>query len=80
MQIIANVLLFFPFGMVGAKVIGLGIVPLAIGFSTVLELIQLITRCGLLEFDDNIHNCVGTAIGYIFYLLIRRMWGKLHEI
>ena len=36
----------------------------AMVFSFVIELLQLIFRCGLFEFDDMIHNTLGATIGY----------------
>lgn len=44
------------------------------GFLTTLsiELLQLVLKRGLFEFDDIIHNTLGTALGYGIYRLVRR--------
>ena len=39
-----------------------------------IELMQLIFKRGLFEFDDMLHNTIGTAIGYGIYLGIRCLW------
>lgn len=42
-----------------------------IGFLTSLsvELLQLVLKCGLFEYDDIIHNTAGVAVGYFIYKL-----------
>ncbi len=42
-----------------------------IGFlaSLSIELLQLVLKCGLFEFDDIIHNTAGVAAGYFIYKL-----------
>ena len=37
----------------------------AAGLSFVIEILQLVSGRGLMEFDDVIHNCVGALIGII---------------
>ena len=38
-----------------------------------IELAQLLRFCGLFEFDDVIHNALGTAVGVLLVLGIRRL-------
>ena len=38
-----------------------------------IELAQLLSFCGLFEFDDVIHNALGTAVGVLLVLGIRRL-------
>ena len=48
-------------------------VGLAAGYSMLIELAQLMSFRGLFEFDDVIHNALGTAIGVLLVLGIRRL-------
>lgn len=62
-QIIANVIMFIPVGVLAGwmwnwKGLGFGV-----GLSCAVEMLQLITSRGLCEFDDVMHNAVGTVIG-----------------
>jgi glycopeptide antibiotics resistance protein len=72
-QIVKNILLFVPFGILPALLIKKlasikVIVPLAFLFSFYIELSQLLFRRGLFELDDLFNNSLGALIGYgIFY-------------
>jgi len=79
-QIVANIVLFIPFGIIGARVAGWRIIPVATGLSMMVETIQLIGQRGLFEFDDVIHNTFGAAVGCMMYLLIQAIWRKSHDI
>ena len=46
---------------------------LAAGYSLMIELAQLISCRGLFEFDDVIHNALGTALGVLIVLGLKRM-------
>ena len=48
-------------------------VGLAAGYSMLIELAQLVSFRGLFEFDDVIHNALGTALGVLIVLGIRRV-------
>ena len=48
-------------------------VGLAAGYSMLIELAQLVSFRGLFEFDDVIHNALGTAIGVLIVLGLRRL-------
>ena len=48
-------------------------VGLAAGYSLLIELAQLVSFRGLFEFDDVIHNALGTAVGVLLALGIRRL-------
>ena len=41
--------------------------------SVLIELAQLISYRGLFEFDDMIHNALGTAVGVLLVLGLRRL-------
>ena len=66
---ILNVAMFLPVGLL----LGLGFknitwkraLLVCLGLSVLIELLQLIFKCGLCEVDDVIHNVVGGAIGYL---------------
>ncbi len=71
-QIQMNIIGFIPVGILGAKRIKWKIVPATAGFSLLIELLQLITQRGLFEFDDVIHNTLGTIIGLLIFMLINK--------
>ena len=50
-QIIANVIMFLPVGFLAGAVFRWGSVPLSLGFSAMIESLQLATCRGLFEFD-----------------------------
>ena len=62
-QILTNVAMFIPIGVLAGwlwKWKGLLVVA---GFSIAIELLQLVTTRGLMEFDDVLHNMIGAAVG-----------------
>lgn len=70
---ILNVLLFVPLGFLAGAAIRrkrlLETVGLCCGISVAIELLQLITRRGVCNIDDVIHNTLGCFIGYGLFLL-----------
>lgn len=62
-QIIANVILFIPVGMLLWKDKSSKAVLIGAGISITVELLQLFSHRGLFEFDDVIHNTLGVVIG-----------------
>ena len=70
MEILLNVILFIPVGLLAPKWKTVG---LAAGDSMLIELAQLVSFRGLFEFDDVIHNTLGTVIGVLIVLGIRRV-------
>ena len=68
MEILLNAILFVPVGLLAPswKTVGL-----AAGYSMMIELAQLVSFRGLFEFDDVIHNALGTALGVLLVLGIR---------
>lgn len=73
---ILNVVMFFPVGLL----LGLGFknmtwksaLAIIFGLSVMIELLQLIFKCGLCEVDDVIHNMVGGAIGFLATKMLRK--------
>lgn len=45
--------------------------------SALVEVVQLITRLGMLDVDDWVFNTVGTAAGYLLYRLFFRLNQKI---
>jgi len=71
-----NIVLFVPIGLLLSllwKRRGTVILT-AVLFSAFLEVSQLVTRRGLFEFDDVIHNALGAVIGVLVYRIFRRRW------
>ena len=74
---ILNVMMFFPVGLL----LGLGFknmtwkraLAIIFGVSLMIELLQLIFKCGLCEVDDVIHNVVGGAIGFLTITIIYKV-------
>ena len=69
-QIIANVLLFIPLGVLSGSLWKWKGLFAGLGVSVAVELLQLISYRGLFEFDDILHNTLGTFIGISIYVLV----------
>ena len=65
-----NIILFIPVGLLAPKWKTVG---LAAGYSMLIELAQLVSFRGLFEFDDVMHNALGTALGVLLVLGMRRL-------
>jgi glycopeptide antibiotics resistance protein len=79
-QNILNVLMFIPIGFLVSlsvrtkttlKIIGIGC-----ALSLTIEILQLVTKRGVCNIDDVIHNTIGCAIGYGLYLIFRMIIRK----
>ena len=70
-EVVLNVVLFLPVGfllpVIWEKARLRHAILVGAAFSALIEISQLLTRCGWFEFDDMIHNTLGTAIGYGLY-------------
>lgn len=62
-QIVANVAVFVPLGFLAGRLIGWKGVLAGAGFSLLIELLQLLLRRGVFEFDDIFHNTLGALLG-----------------
>ncbi len=69
-EILLNVILFIPVGLLEPRWKTVG---LAAGHSMLIELAHLVSLRGLFEFDDVIHNALGTALGVLTVLGMRRV-------
>lgn len=74
-QMIANVVMFIPIGFLAARLLRWKGIILGLGFSVMIELLQLIMNRGLFEFDDILHNTIGVMIGFGIVCLYRRIKG-----
>lgn len=68
-QIFYNILVFIPWGILMPDIFptmrkGRFTAISAVGLSFLIEIVQLVFRLGLFEFDDIIHNMLGAMIGY----------------
>ena len=76
LEIISNIFMFIPVGIFGGALWKWRTVLYAIGFSLMIELVQLISRRGLFEFDDVIHNAAGAAVGVGLLMIAREIYEK----
>jgi len=84
-EVILNVFMFLPVGVLLPVIFSNNkmeserrrfalVMLVGLGCSLAVELLQVVLRCGLCEFDDLFHNVLGVAIGYrIFKWNSRRM-------
>lgn len=72
-EILTNILLFIPLGVLLGNMCGWKGVWRAAGISVIIETIQLITHLGLFEIDDIIHNTIGSVLGLGLYTLVKRV-------
>ena len=77
-EVVNNILMLFPFGVLCPLLLdsaGKGrhskhTILYAFLFSLLIELVQLVTKRGLFEFDDIYHNTMGAVGGYYIYLFL----------
>lgn len=62
-QILTNIVMFVPVGVLTGKLWKWKGLWFAAGLSLAIEILQLVTGRGLCEFDDVFHNALGAAIG-----------------
>lgn len=76
-EVFWNYILFIPIGILLSMLLPGKRSWLAVVFgmlmSSGIELAQLFLHRGLFEFDDIIHNTLGTVIGVCLFLLVRRI-------
>ena len=78
-QILANIAAFVPLGYLLGRLYGWKGVWAGVGFSILIELLQLISHRGMCEFDDVFHNTLGTVLGVALEVLLRRRREKKHR-
>ncbi len=72
-EILMNVICFVPIGLLGAKLQGWKMILYAAICSLSIELLQMVLKRGLFEFDDIVHNTVGAVLGVLLYFAIRKL-------
>lgn len=70
-QIIGNIVMFIPVGLLAGLLWKSKALFIAVGLSCTIEDLQFVTTRGLMEFDDVLHNCAGALIGFVIAMLIR---------
>jgi glycopeptide antibiotics resistance protein len=78
-QILTNVVMFIPIGALAGWLWKWKGLWFAAGLSLLVEVLQLATSRGLLEFDDVFHNLVGAAFGIGIVVLMAQINEKFHE-
>ena len=73
-QIIANVIMFVPVGVLVGWIWRWRGLWVAFGLSAAIEILQLITARGLCEFDDVIYNMIGALIGVGVVMIGRKLF------
>lgn len=70
---IANVIMFIPVGVIAGWLWRWKGLWIAAGLSLLIEILQLITSRGLMEFDDVMHNCLGAAVGMMIVMMMKKL-------
>lgn len=70
-QILTNVVMFLPVGLLAGLLRKWRGLWFAAGLSIVVELLQLVTARGLMEFDDVMHNMIGAIVGIGIVVLMK---------
>lgn len=73
-QILSNVVMFIPVGVLGELLWRWRGVLVGISLSIFIEILQLITSRGLCEFDDVFHNVIGAVIGVGVVMIGRKLF------
>lgn len=72
-QILTNVVMFVPIGLLTERIWRWRGLWAAAGLSVLIEVLQMVSGRGLCELDDVIHNCLGAAVGMVMLMLIRKI-------
>lgn len=72
-QILRNVIVFVPIGCLSGWLWKWKGLLFSIVLSLSIELLQLISKRGLCELDDVLHNCIGTTVGIGIVMLMREV-------
>lgn len=80
LNLLGNIVAFIPFGMFlpAMRTKKTGFINLLIAtfvFSSLIEIVQLYTKLGVLDVDDVILNTLGGIIGYLIYT-VGKAWKK----
>lgn len=67
-----NIGMYIPIGVLLRKLTGWKGVFFGVTISCIVEVVQLLTKRGLFEFDDIFHNAIGVLIGFVVYDTVSR--------
>jgi len=73
-QILTNVIMFVPVGVLIGWIWRWRGLWAAAGLSVFIEILQLVTARGLCEFDDVFHNMIGAVIGVGVVMIGRKLF------
>lgn len=73
-QILVNIFMLAPLGVLIPVATDRNPLPIGIAFSFSIESLQFLTKKGYFELDDLIHNTIGVCIGYLFYRFIKKFF------
>lgn len=75
-EILLNILMLVPVGFLLPMLVDKN--TLLYGFLCCLsiEVFQLVTRRGYFEVDDLLHNTLGVVVGYLLYLLLKKLFAN----
>ena len=73
-QILTNVVMFVPVGVLVGWIRRWRGLWAAAGLSVFIEILQLVTARGLCEFDDVFHNMIGAVIGVGVVMIGRKLF------
>ena len=76
-QVLANILMFIPVGILARNLWKWKSIPFAAGFSAMIELTQYFTKRGYCEFDDIFHNTLGALLGLLICLGISWLYNSV---
>lgn len=79
-QILTNVVMFVPIGVLVGFLWKWKGLWFAAGLSLLVEVLQLITSRGLLEFDDVFHNMIGAVLGVGIVMVCNTMRGGARNV
>ncbi len=72
-QIIANIIMFVPIGILAGTMWKYKAVVYGLFLSIVTETFQLVLYRGLFEFDDMVNNTIGTILGVLLIVGIKKL-------
>lgn len=82
-DVLVNVCMLIPVGFLGAITFGhrnvLKVAVVGCLMSSIIELAQLLGRCGMCNIDDVIHNTIGCVIGYGIFTFCDKIFHQLYD-
>lgn len=82
-DVLVNIGMLIPIGFLGAITFGhnnvLKVAAIGCLISVIIELAQLLGRCGVCNIDDVIHNTLGCVIGYGTFTLCDKIFHKIYD-